>query len=99
MQNTEQKINGLNELALEVHDLAKSKGWYDIPETDGQFIARSVSNFHGEISEFWEAHRNGTFYQPCDKAEQMEALGISSLSCAEEELADLIIRVLDSARN
>ena len=28
----------------------------------------------------------------------MEALGITPLSCAEEELADIIIRCLDNAR-
>jgi len=47
------------------------------------------ANLHGEISELWEAYRKGTLDKPCDKKVE--------LTCAEEELADIIIRTLDIA--
>ena len=89
---------GLNEWATQIHALAKDKGWYDEPETDGQFVTRAVANLHGEASELWEAYRNGKLDAPCDKAVKMEAAGIKPLSCLEEELADIIIRTLDDAK-
>jgi hypothetical protein len=44
-------------------------------------------NFHAEISELWESYRKDQLDNPCDK-------GIG-LTCEEEELSDIIIRVLD----
>lgn len=88
-------INALNIMAEDVHSLAALKGWYDTPETDDQFVARAVNNLHSEASELWEAHREGRLNQPCDKAAKMVELGLPSLTCAEEEFADLIIRTLD----
>jgi NTP pyrophosphatase (non-canonical NTP hydrolase) len=55
------------------------------------------ANLHGEVSEFWEAFRDGTLNEPCDKAHKMEALGLQPLTCAEEEIADALIRTLDTA--
>ncbi len=78
----------LNQLRDTIHELAKEKGWYDQPETEGQFIARFVANTHGELSELWEAHRKGQLNQPCDKD--------ADLTCIEEEMADIIIRTLDA---
>jgi len=65
----------------------------------GQLIYAAVfsANQHGETSEFWEAFRAGTLHKPCDKAKKMEALGLPGLTCAEEEIADEIIRALDKA--
>lgn len=65
----------------------------------GQLLMTAVyaANEHGEVSELWEAFRNGTLHQPCDKAHKMEALGLPPLTCAEEEIADILIRALDTA--
>jgi hypothetical protein len=65
----------------------------------GQLIRASVYciNLIGEISEFWEAFRSGTLDSECDKADKMRALGLPGLTCAEEEIADQLIRVLDKA--
>lgn len=83
----------LNELRDAVHALAKEKGWYSFEgETRDQYIARCVASYHGEVSELWEAHRNHTWDAPCDKAAKMEV----PLTCAQEEMADIIIRVLDT---
>lgn len=65
----------------------------------GDLIRAAVftANQHGESSEFWEAFRKGTLYEPCDKAPKMVEAGIPPLTCGEEEIADEIIRVLDKA--
>ena len=86
--NKKEITMNLNELRNELHSLARAKGWYDDPETDGQFIARFVANTHAELSELWEAHRKGQLNQQCDKDAQ--------LTCLEEEMADIIIRTLDA---
>lgn len=79
----------LNTLRDQVHGLAKDKGWHDdiMPEID--YMAKAVANLHGEISELWEAARKGELHKQCDKA--------CPLTCIEEELADIIIRALDTA--
>ena len=54
-------------------------------------------NLHSEVSELWEAFRDGKAFLPCDKASKMEAMGLKPLSCVEEELADIVIRVFDTS--
>lgn len=56
-----------------------------------------VANLHGEVSEFWEAYRKGLLDHYCDKESEMRAAGAEPLTCAEEELADIAIRVMDVA--
>jgi len=65
----------------------------------GTCLAVSVycANEHGEVSELWESFRAGTLHEPCDKAEKMKAAGLPALTSAEEEIADIIIRALDTA--
>lgn len=70
---------------------AKSKGWYSSPEYN---IAGDVANMHSETSELWEAHRKDQLDKPCDKSEAMLSSLGESLTCAEEECADLIIKAL-----
>lgn len=88
----------LNKLATDIHELAKAKGWHSFKETNGQFLTRAHNNMHGEISELWESNRAGTLGTLCDKAEKMREAGLEPLTCAEEELADIVIRVLDSVK-
>ena len=66
----------INILAGEIHEIAKSKGFYDEPVSFPQAIAL----MHSELSEALEAHREG---EPADRI--------------AEELADTIIRILDTA--
>lgn len=82
-------MSTLNDLAARIHALAKAKGWHDPPPAFASFCA----NLHGEVSEAWEAYRAGKLNAPCDKAERMA----EPLTCLEEELADVIIRALDTA--
>jgi NTP pyrophosphatase (non-canonical NTP hydrolase) len=77
----------IKELAKHIHNLAKEKGWHD--DYEDIYIAKAVSNLHGEVSEFWEAFRRAELDEQCDKA--------IGLTCAEEELADIVIRALDMA--
>lgn len=81
----------INEFAKAVHENAKAKGFHDGQQTMASYCA----NLHGEASELWESYRNGTWDKACDKVNEMEALGLPGLGCAEEELADIIIRALD----
>jgi NTP pyrophosphatase (non-canonical NTP hydrolase) len=84
-------INGLSD---HFWGVAESKGFHDAPVP----MSESVSNLHSEVSELWEAYRSGSLNKPCDKSESMKAVGIEPLSCIEEELADIFIRCLDTAR-
>lgn len=66
----------INVLAEQIHEIAKSKGFYDEPVSFPQAIAL----MHSELSEALEAHREG---EPAERV--------------AEELADTIIRILDTA--
>lgn len=85
--------NALNALRDHVWIVSSSKGFKDEPVPVGD----SCANLHGEVSELWEAYRTRKLDQPCDKAAGMEKLGETPLTCAEEELADVVIRALDTA--
>jgi NTP pyrophosphatase (non-canonical NTP hydrolase) len=87
------EFQALNALADYVYDIAASKGWHDAPVE----MSTSCSNIHAEVSELWEAYRNGALSEPCSKAEGMTSLGLRALTCQEEELADIIIRALDTS--
>lgn len=81
----------INEVAAEVHANAVAKGWHqNEPQmlTIGE-VSAFVANVHGEVAELWEAARNNELFTGCDK-------GIP-LTCMEEELADIVIRVFDFA--
>jgi len=84
----------LNQLADHVWEVAKSKGFHDEPVP----MAESSSNLHSEVSEMWEAYRLNKLHEPCDKAAKMKTMGLPELTCLEEELADIVIRALDTAR-
>lgn len=81
----------------EIHGLAVAKGWYNEPESEPQFLNRTCSNIHDEVSELHTAFREGNLWAPCDKAKKMAELGLQPLSCLEEELADIVIRAFDTA--
>ena len=78
----------LNEWAEAVWQNAEDHGFHNPGANDN--VAAWCANLHGEVSELWEAHRNGKLSEPCDKP--------IPITCAEEELGDIIIRALDTAR-
>lgn len=65
------------------HQNARAKGWHDTPREDGTMIAL----MHSELSEALEAMRRGN---PASKK-------IPAFSHVEEELADVVIRIMDFA--
>jgi NTP pyrophosphatase (non-canonical NTP hydrolase) len=65
-----------------VHETAKEKGWWDTDRNDGELIAL----MHSELSECLEALR-----KPGDSEHIPDFTGV------EEELADVIIRIMDFA--
>lgn len=70
------------EVQKTVHDMALSKGWWDAPREDGTIIAL----IHSELSEGLEGLRKDLI---SDK--------IPPFLSIEEELADVIIRIMDAA--
>lgn len=65
-----------------VHETAKEKGWWDTERNDGELIAL----MHSELSECLEAMRKP------DKSKH-----IPDFTGVEEELADVVIRIMDFA--
>lgn len=86
-------VRSLNDLAEHAWVIAANKGFHD----DGATVDMSVqcANLHGEVSELWEAYRVDALHEECGKTID----GASILTCLEEELADIIIRVLDVAHD
>lgn len=88
----------INELAKEIHENAKSKGFYDkeVP------LAESLLLIHAEVSEACEASRKGKFSPELTEnnikisniifKEEFEKYFKNTL---EDEIADVIIRCLD----
>ena len=74
-------IEEFNKMKMEVHKNAKNKGFWGYERNAGE----SIALMHSELSEALEALRNGN--PSSDKIK-----GYSSLS---EELADVIIRIMD----
>ena len=89
----------LNKFAQEVHQNAVDKGFHDFDHLRSVVDNYAVwtANIHGETSELWEAARNGVLGNHCDKQAKMIAAGLEPLTNEEEELADIIIRALDTA--
>lgn len=69
--------------AAVVNTIAHQKGWWDVPREDGTAVAL----MHSELSEALDYMRNGN--PPSDH--------IPEYSGVEEELADVIIRIMDYA--
>ena len=94
-------FNQLTEFSKQVFDNASAKGFHDADqhENEVQCAARHTANLHGEVSELWEAARKGDLHKPCDKDAYviLDYNASRKLTCAEEELADIVIRACDTA--
>ena len=68
----------------QAHSTAVDKGWWETDKGDGVAIA----NMHGELSEAWEWLRK----------DNPKSDHIPEFSGVEEEFADVIIRIMDTAQ-
>lgn len=89
---TDGEREALSAVASKVFAIAKEHGFHDSDKVgymDLDRVAKFCANLHGEVSELWEAARKGHLTEKCDKP--------VGLTCAEEELADIVIRAFDTA--
>lgn len=90
----------INTLATEIHARNKAKGFYEEPKNIGEMLCL----IHSEVSEALEADRHNV---RCDNADIQEAMAEPdderfkniynklAKGTFEEEMADIIIRVMD----
>src|SRR4051812_37889400 len=95
------KVPALNDFSQLCYDEATDRGFHEsgrieLPYHDKR-IVDFTANLHEEVSEFHSAWRKNKLDQPCDKAESMASHNLPILTCAEEELADIVIRAMDTA--
>jgi NTP pyrophosphatase (non-canonical NTP hydrolase) len=90
------ELDVLDKFAEELYQVAKEHGFHDETQPD---MPRYIANLHCELSELFEAYRKSELNKLCDKSEKMKELGLEPLTCAEEEVADIIIRILDTAKS
>lgn len=94
----------LGTLAKRIYEFNVTMGWHSGPPD----LAKYLMNLHSEVSELWEAWRANKVRDQhgasgidvgdlCDKAVKMHAMDLPMLTCIEEELADILIRTLDTA--
>lgn len=104
----------INKLAKEVHENAKSKGFYDSEKNIGEMLCL----IHSEVSEALECDRKGKHYSNCSDRQDWHMRGMADLNFGitfndddffkshfehtvkdtfEDELADIVIRVMDLA--
>jgi NTP pyrophosphatase (non-canonical NTP hydrolase) len=92
----------INELAREIHENNKAKGFYDDPDKN---VGEMLCLIHSEVSEALEADRKGIFTTGdihlvngwSDNDSFKAAFEKNVKDSFEDELADVMIRVMDLA--
>ncbi len=76
----------------ETMDIVKASGFETKPP-----VPTLVALLHSECSELLEAWRKGRLDAPSDHGDAMREAGCEVMTCAAEEIADIIIRALHTA--
>ena len=92
-------MNTLNELAQEIHANAQAKGFFEKPKNIGEMLCL----IHSEVSEALEADRKdkycsypmGAVNGWVEDSDFIESYKRNVKGTFEEEMADILIRVLD----
>ena len=87
------KLN-LKELAQEIHENAKAKGFYD-DAADKEFVNHQIFEIIKEIGEMHEAYKKGRFAADLSENETIESFETDIKDTFEDEMADVVIRLLD----
>jgi len=82
-QEKQDFISSFRHTSRAVHEIAVDKGWWEVDRNDGEMIAL----MHSELSEALEGLRRGN----------KESEHIKGFTAVEEELADVVIRIMDYA--
>lgn len=87
--------NALDDLAEEIFTISEYKGFWDIDSiSDLAYVPLKLALVHDEVSEALEVHREVYDDSDVDVVTQMTDMQEADFT---EELADIIIRVLDIA--
>lgn len=78
------KNENFNEIQKECYRIAYKAGWWD--DEHSSPLSQQIANMHGELSDAWEWYRKGN--PPSDH--------IAEFSGIEEEMADTVIRIMDT---
>lgn len=89
----------INELAKQVHENAKKKGFFDSPRNIGEMLAL----IHAEVSEALEADRADSYFSSniqvvngwVEDGDFVNSYKYHVKGTFEEEMADIVIRVMD----
>lgn len=84
----------LKELAQQIHENAKAKGFYD-NASDKNFITHQVLEIIKEIGEMHEAYKKGRFAAKLNDNETIKRFEADIKDTFEDEMADVVIRMLD----
>ena len=84
----------VNEFSVQIHHYAASKGWWPERRADRN-KGEQWANFHSELSEAWELVREGRSMTEVWMEKDKD--GIEKPEGIPIELADCIIRILDTA--